>query len=116
MKASSMLITQDGLADYRSAIIGHLQDNYHVPFVREYCQRVLEILPVSNSRYVEYEPHKVHTERAHEYCDETFVFLFQRYGLTRSDLVEWERLLKTITSLPAVLYASWMNVVFDKDL
>jgi hypothetical protein len=36
-KAGYMFATPTIMADYRSQMIGHLQDNYFVPLVRQYC-------------------------------------------------------------------------------
>lgn len=90
----------------RSAAIGALQDNYHVPFLREYFARVVAIaskqrMPMGG-RPPEYA---IHMSEKHEYDETTLAFVEKKYGLTAQDLLDFNTLLAGIKSLPVVI--SW---------
>jgi len=93
----------------RSAAIGALQDNYHVPFLREYFARVCEIAKKQKlklgGRPNEYT---LHAAEKHDYDESTLDFVQTKYGLSRSDLVEFKKLLDKVNSLPMVI--SWEHL------
>jgi len=89
----------------RAAAMSQLNDNYHVPFLRQYFTRVLQLLPLEKGRQrlsPEYQ-HTFHVEGRHEYGEETWRFLEYRYGLIKQDLLEFEALLASIKQLPAIV-------------
>lgn len=90
----------------RSGLIGQLQDNNHVPFVREALKKMLELLPKDGKAgKVPYEDYMMHASRAYDYGPETWGFVTNKYGLTREDLVDFETLLAGVVTLPAAV--SW---------
>jgi len=93
----------------RSAAIGALRDNGHVPFLREYFERVCFLAkkhaPGLSGRPKEYT---IHMARCHDYDDSTLDFVEVKYGLTRQDLAEWKILLARVKSLPVVV--SWPHL------
>lgn len=93
----------------RSAAIGALRDNGHVPFLREYFQRVCFLAKKQNlglsGRPKEYS---IHMARCHDYDDSTLDFVEVKYGLTRQDLAEWKITLSQVKSLPVVI--SWPHL------
>jgi len=92
--------SNDGSQSSKSMAIGMLQDGYHVPFVREYFLRVLELCPGPLGG----RPKPgMHAGRRHEYGPETWVFVERRYGLTPADLPPFIALLRGVRSLPAVV-------------
>jgi hypothetical protein len=93
----------------RSAAIGALRDHGHVPFLREYFERVRFLAKKQNiglkGKPKEYS---IHMERQHEYDDSTLDFVEAKYRLTRQDLAEWNRMLNQVKSLPVVI--SWPHL------
>jgi hypothetical protein len=87
--------------------IGSLRDNSHVPFLREFFERVIELTP-PDKRGVSKDHHKVHCEVAHPYDESTMEFVFDRYGLTKQDLECFKALLKSVTRLPVVV--DWPHI------
>lgn len=88
----------------KSSARSQLRDNYHVPFLRQYFEKVVELTdgmvepPLTKERR-----HYWHTEKPHEYDDSTWEFVTAKYGLTRQDLGEFVALLAEVTSLPVVV-------------
>jgi len=94
----------------RPASISLLRDNYHVPFLREYFKRVVD-LSVGMPEYGRDRPHAWHTSRNFgddDYSDETWSFVTSRYGLTPQDLEEFSYLLAECHSLPVVV--NWSHL------
>lgn len=87
----------------KSAATGSLNDNYHVPFVREYMEKVLELLPRNAVMGGKAQEHQTHCKQRHEYTELTLDFVETKYGLTRQDLVDFKTLLNKATSLPITL-------------
>jgi len=87
----------------RSGLMSSLHDNYHVPFVREACQTMLKLVSNKNGTPPKEEDYMMHTERKHEYCDETWAFVTHKYGLGKADLKDFEQLLRTVKKLPAAI-------------
>ena len=120
-KAGYMFKSADTLADYRSQMIGHLQDNWFVPLVSDYCRRVIELIPKSSRRYRETgregreEDYKIHCEKVHEPCVGTYVFASLRYGLTRDHIEEFQRTLAEVRSLPVMIHLAWMDDIMEVD-
>lgn len=100
-----MLDARDG-SDLRSATIGLLQDNYHVPFLREFYQKQLDLLPQTNKKAPRNLEHTVHLEKRHDYGEETWTWMSLKYGLGKADLGEFVEQLSKVDSLPA-------NLAFD---
>lgn len=100
-----MLDARDG-SDLRSATIGLLQDNYHVPFLREFYQKQLDLLPQTSKKAPRNLEHTVHLEKRHDYGDETWTWMSLKYGLGKADLGEFVEQLSKVDSLPA-------NLAFD---
>jgi len=93
----------------RSAAIGALRDHGHVPFLREYFERV-RFLAKKQGVGLKGKPkeYSIHMERSHEYDDSTLDFVETKYGLTRQDLVEWKLLLSQVKRIPVVV--SWPHL------
>lgn len=87
----------------KSATLGALRDNYHVPFLREYFERVLELLPKKSKLGGREEAHSLHCAERHEYDSSTLAFVERKYGLTREDLARFKQLLAGATSLPVTI-------------
>lgn len=107
-KAGYMLDKTDNLT-IRSAAIGQLQDNHHVPFLKEYFERVV-ILARKLNMPLRGKPgeYSHHAGAKHEYDDSTLDFVQDKYGLTRSDLSDFVKILNGIHSLPIVI--SWPHL------
>lgn len=86
----------------RGAAIGALQDNYHVPFLRQYFIRVLEITVGQKVRGRSSE-YSIHMSKRHEYGPETLAFVERKYGLSEKDLTHFEELLAQCTKVPMLL-------------
>lgn len=91
-----------------SACISQLRDNYHVPFLREYFQRVVALTRTSPPSHGKEEVHSWHTSESHEYDLQTCEFVAERYGLTEQDLVDFVALLDQCTQLPVVI--KWVHL------
>jgi hypothetical protein len=105
--------SNDGNQTLRSMAIGLLDDSWHVPFLREYFQRVLELAegPLGGR-----PPHGIHVSRRHEYSDDTWDFVERRYGVTPADLDHFKALLSQVTRLPAVVDFPPFRDMWDIDL
>jgi len=84
-----------------SAARGSLTDNHHVPFLKEYFSRVIELAPKKlGGRPQEWS---MHCAKKHEYDEGTLDFVERKYGLTRQDLRDFTVLLASVKSLPVVV-------------
>jgi hypothetical protein len=101
-RAGWFLDVKDG-SNLRSALLGQLEDNHHVPFVREYLKKSLDLLDPRCGRRPKDAPHSFHMGRRHDYGDETWEWLAAKYGLTKEDLAVFESKLELVTKLPAVV-------------
>lgn len=84
-----------------SAATGCLQDNFHVPFLKEYFQKVIELAPGRLGGRP--QPHGFHAARKTPYDDTTWDFVTSKYGLTKQDLEDFQTLLNTCVTLPVVI-------------
>jgi len=83
----------------RGIALGMLNDVNHVPFLREWCHRLLEI----TTRALKTEDkvrYGFHSDTPYEYNDLTWDHLFERYGLTQNDLSTFVSNLQEADSLP----------------
>lgn len=105
--------SNDGNQTLRSMAIGRLQDSYHVPFLREYFQRLLELAdgPLGGR-----PTPGMHAARRHEYSAEVWEVLDSRYGLSPADLEEFNGLLRRVTSLPALVDWPPLRAMVDLDM
>jgi len=87
----------------QGSCISQYRDNYHVPFLHEYFERVIELTRDFVVTHGKEEEHTWHTESQHMYDDNTFSFVTDRYGLTREDLSAFKTLLQGVVSLPVVI-------------
>jgi len=71
----------------------------HIPFIVDYLDNLLRL---ASATPVEYQ-HHLSAVVAHTADDSTFAFIFERYGLTNEDLIDFRRLLATAASLPGIL-------------
>lgn len=101
--------------DYRSSIAVYLDDMYHVPFAREYCETLLRLLPLTKRKRVVTEDYKMHVSRRHDRAETIWDFLDGRYGLTRADHAEFCALLDSVTALPALIQVPWAHRVLIRD-
>jgi hypothetical protein len=98
-----------------SASVSQLQDNYHVPFLREYFTKVVflckkqKLLPGGKPQV-----HSIHMAQRHEYDQSTWDFITHKYGLVKQDLVEFERKLSLVNSLPVII--DWEHIVGCLDV
>ncbi len=100
----------------KSATIGSLQDNYHVPFLREYFEVVMlharrQRLPVGGKP----NEYTIHMASKHEYDSSTMEYVYRHYGLTQADLDDFKRLLASVKSLPAIIAWPHFNRVLAID-
>jgi hypothetical protein len=74
----------------------------HVPFLREYVNRVLAITdrPDCQDAKPDLRKYKVETTKPVKYCERTWEFLDRKYDLSHSDLQEFVEVLNTIEELP----------------
>ncbi len=90
----------------RSAALGALQDNYHVPFLREYFEKVAEIASKCARKLGgKSNEYAIHMASKHDYDDTTLEYVERKYGLTKQDLAAFKTLLDQVTTLPVVI--SW---------
>jgi hypothetical protein len=89
----------------RGDTISALKDCGHVPWLREYFQRLHALLGPGAVRVDPRSRHKFkhHTEKQWEYDDTTLAAVEVMYGVTPDDLLAFKKQLATIYSLPAVL-------------
>lgn len=107
-------------AGVRAAAIGALNDNNHVPFVAELAARVLDLAPRTGRRAtarVRRDPHarSFHSSHRLQRTEETWVFLFRRYGLTRRHLEIFNAQLASVTSLPVLIHVPWLVDAIEVD-
>jgi len=88
-----------------SAALSALQDNHHVPFLRQYFEKVVYLCKKQRFKMGtgKVAPHQVHAASKHEYDDSTWDFVTEKYGLTKDDLSVFESLLSTVDSLPVAI-------------
>lgn len=102
--------------DYRSVVKQTLDDMWHVPFARDYLLKVLSLLPVTKIKKVVGEEYRIHVARRHEQHPSIWVFLMERYGLTRSHHERFQLQLEAIDSLPVIVHVPWMHDLVQMDL
>jgi len=104
LSKSGWFVDNDKEETLRSAATSQLQDNYHVPFLRQYFQRILELAPTGGKeRSSKSRRHKWHCAERHEYDEATWAFVEGKYGLTKQDLQDFEQMLARCVSLPVVV-------------
>ncbi len=99
----------------RAIALGLQNSVSHVPFLREYVRRLLELtegLEVTP----DYNPYSIHSETGHTYCSRTWEFLGDLYGLTRDDVRKFEMLLQSIKSLPTHVHVPCVDTMVWVDL
>lgn len=97
-----------GSQTVKSAAIGLFQDNAHVPFLREYYARVIELCRADPKRFKlggRPNEYTIHASRAHDYDESTLRFVERKYGLTKQDLEDFKAILRSVRSLPTLI--SW---------
>lgn len=98
----------------RGAALSAYQDNAHVPFLREYFQRVIDLTVGMKVKGRAHE-YAVHTREAHDYDQDTMAFVEERYGLTKHDLKTFTDLLAAVRSLPVVVSWDRYEGLFARD-
>lgn len=98
----------------RGAALSAFQDNAHVPFLREYFQRVIELTAGQKVKGRTHE-YAVHTREAHAYDQNTLAFVEERYGLTKHDLDTFTALLAAVRSVPVVVSWDRYESLFARD-
>jgi len=104
-KAGYFYETKDSQSIY-SAAIGQLQDNHHVPFLKEYFSKVVELCR-KQKLALRGKPNEysIHMREKHDYDESTCAYVNELYGLTAQDLDEFKELLDKVTTLPVLI--SW---------
>jgi len=93
--------TSSSKSDPRGVAIGMLNACSHIPFLREYLQRVFELSP--GVEPVEWKYHVSARER-HDPQPDTWAFIQDRYGLTPADLGPFCDLLQATTDLGVAVH------------
>lgn len=86
-----------------SAAMGQLQDNYHVPFLREYFETVVRLATKTAVTPSKERRHQFHSGMRHDYQDDTMDFVHAKYGLSREDLADFCGLLAQVQALPVTI-------------
>jgi hypothetical protein len=92
-----------------SAAVGQLQDNFHVPFLKEYFEKVVSLAEKTKVTPNKERRHMFHTGERHEAGVDTFDFVEAKYGLTKKDLAEFCGLLAEVNTLPVTI--TWEPLV-----
>jgi hypothetical protein len=100
VKCGWMVDSSDGVT-LRSALLGQAIDNHHVPFVREFMAKMIELLNADRGRTPKKYAHMIHAAEKRDYAPETWAWMNERYGLTQTDLHDFTEQLAQVTSLPA---------------
>lgn len=109
-------LTTAGAANLRGAAISLIQCCNFIPFLQPYLKRILELTTGSKAvRDKRAEEWTFHTATLHEASEETYIFMYNRYGLTRSDEKDWINQLSQITKLPVVLSNRSVDMMIERD-
>jgi len=84
----------------------------HIPFLRAYMQRVYALSP--NAVPIRYE-HHVSSVHAYAPGEDTYAFVFARYGLSRQDEDDFKALLLTATRHDVVLPWAFLEHCYEVD-
>jgi len=90
---------KDYYSHNRGIALGLLSDVAHVPFLREWISRLVEITEGYDST-PQYNPYKMHCRSPHVSNSLTWDHLFERYNLTQNDLSNFVSNLKEVDTLP----------------
>jgi len=107
LSRAGWFLTGEDSQTVRSAALGQLQDNFHVPFLREYFARVCQL--AAKRLGGRPQAHSIHMAKRHDYDDSTLSFVEQVYGLTKQDLADFVGLLLAVQSLPVVVH--WPKLI-----
>lgn len=100
----------------RGVALGLLDTVYHVPFLREYFLRIIEISEGTVARVLGPRDRKILAERCHDYCEDTWGFLLHRYGLTAGSVQAFAVLLQRVKDFPARLDWTLLGVLSRMDV
>jgi hypothetical protein len=97
-KLGFTLKTNQG-GNLKGAMISMQRDANHVPFLRLYVKRMIALL-TGKAKHERRQAHTLHTTKPHEVNNETWLIVWQRYGLRQTDEDTFGAWLNTITALP----------------
>lgn len=83
----------------RGVALGLYNDVHHIPFLKEWCDRVLELTEKVRADIIT-NAHSIHSDRCFEANDFTWQHLYVRYGLTFEDLSTFKQNLLAAVALP----------------
>jgi hypothetical protein len=87
--------------DPRGVALGLRTSVSHIPFLREYIERIIELSPRVKAVKSEY---KTYASTAYTYDHSTMAFVYARYGLTDSDLDDFKSMLAGVSSLRTIVH------------
>jgi hypothetical protein len=105
---------QDLLVHNRGVALGLYNDSRVVPFLREYVDRILELTsevevdPMNN-------PFAIHLHDEYDMDSRNYDLMYQRYGLTESDVLSFESSLKEAWTFPFYVGAHFTRSHIQTD-
>jgi len=110
----SRTATKCQYARNRGIVLSMYKDVQHIPFLREWSHRLLQLTEGVTPEELPYT-HSIHSRKASELCSRSLSFLYRKYGLTDMDLYIWQQELSKVTSLPYHIEVDWVDEVLDID-
>lgn len=101
--------------NFRGAMLSLNHDAAHVPFIRRYIPRMLELTRGQESRAPKHLLHQIRSSEAHELHPDAWLWVHERYGLSESDEHDYAAWLSTIRALPCVATNLTIQRMVDID-
>jgi hypothetical protein len=109
-------LTQSGAANLRGAAESLKRGCSHIPFLRLYIKRTIELTSGQKSKTERRSEEWTYAfEKYHSPSRETWAFFFERYGLGEAQEIEFGKALNQITALPCVIENESMAIIIAKD-
>lgn len=103
-------------ANLKGTCISMRMDSSHVPFLRVYLKRTMELIdPSTVAKFDKNIEHQFHVKKAYEPTNQTWEFFYQRYGLREEDEKLFEKELLQVTQLPAVINSPYIQILIEID-
>lgn len=105
-----------GAANFKGALMGLVQDCNHIPYLREFIARGLELTKGQKARLgSEYQELK-HVSRAYDPHPLNMRLINERYGVTETSALEFLAALAAADRVPIVIQFSWLEDMYERDL
>jgi hypothetical protein len=100
----------------RGIALGLLTAVSNVPFLKEWCDNILRITENVTAEAI-IKKYVIQSSEYHNYTPETWEFLYEKYGLTQSDLLTFQTYLQRVDVLPyKTSFPGDLQAIIDLDL